>query len=47
MKRVKVADHVDATGRLVGRRIVLSKMTDVEWLERNCHEHAKRKSEAD
>ena len=25
--------HVDATGRLVGRRSVLSNMPDVEWLE--------------
>ena len=33
VKRVKVADHVDATGRLIGRRIVLSNMSDVERLE--------------
>ena len=45
VKRVKVADHVDATGRLVGRRSVLSNMPDVEWLEANILEHVKRKSE--
>ena len=35
VKRAKVADHVDATGRLVGRRIVLSNMSDVECREAN------------
>ena len=44
MKRIKVADHVDATGRLVGCRM-LSNMTVVEWLEQNFDEHAKHKSE--
>ena len=44
VKRVKVADHVDATGRLIGRRSVLSNMPDVEWLGANFLEHVKRKS---
>ena len=35
VRGAKVADHVDATGRLVGRRIVLSNMSDVERLEAN------------
>ena len=44
VKRVKVADHVDATGRLIGRRIVLSNMSDVEHLESNFLGHVKRKT---
>ena len=43
MKRVKVADHVDAAGRLIGCRIVLPNMSDVERLEANFLGHAKRK----
>ena len=45
VRKAKVADHVDATGRLVGRRIVLSIMSDVECLEANFLIFAKRKSE--
>ena len=45
MRKAKVADHVDATGRLVGRRIVLSNMSDVERLESNFCILAKRKTE--
>ena len=45
VKRAKVADHVDATGRLVGRRIVLSNMSDVERLEANFSTFAERKTE--
>ena len=45
VRRAKVADHVDATGRLVGRRIVLSNMSDVECLGENFHPFAKRKTE--
>ena len=43
VKRVKVADQVDATGRLIGRRTVLSNMSDVECLEANFLGHVKRK----
>ena len=43
--KAKVADHVDATGRLVGRRIVLSNMSDVERLGANFLVHANRKTE--
>ena len=45
MRRAKVADHVDATGRLVGRRIVLSNMSDVERLGANFSTFAERKTE--
>ena len=45
MRRAKVADHVDATGRLVGRRIVLSNMSDAEHLETNFRTFAERKTE--
>ena len=45
VRRAKVADHVDATGRLVGRRIVLSNMSDVEHLETNFRTFAERKTE--
>ena len=46
MKRVKVADHVDATGELIiGRRIVLSNMPEVERLETNFSEYVSHKSE--
>ena len=45
MKRVKVAVHVDATGELIGRRIVLSNMPEVERLETNFSEHVSHKSE--
>ena len=45
VRRAKVADHVDATGRLVGRRIVLSNMSDVERLEANFSTFAERKTE--
>ena len=42
VRRAQVADHVDATGRLVGRRIVLSNMSDVEA---NFSTFAERKTE--
>ena len=45
VRKAKVADHVDATDRLVGRRIVLSIMSDVECLEASFLIFAKRKSE--
>ena len=45
VRRAKVADHVDATGRLVGRRIVLSNMSDVERLEANFSTCAECKTE--
>ena len=45
VRRAKVADHVDATGRLVGRRIVLSNMSDVERLGANFSTFAERKTE--
>ena len=45
VKRVKVADHDDATGELIGRRIVLSNMPEVERLETNFSEHVSHKSE--
>ena len=35
VKRVKVSDRVDSTGRLVGRRIVLSNMPEVACLEQS------------
>ena len=45
MTTVKVADHVDATGELVGRRIVLTNMPEVERLETSFSEHVSHKSE--
>ena len=45
VKKVKTADHVDATGVTTGCRIVLSDIPEVGCFERIFHDHAERRHE--